>query len=146
MFSQQVVLADKCIFLVAVPACDNPSASQLLYTCETVFSISIFYNILSCRQLHKLQITTMQIKSDFSASTSLIYLLNTEFHFQASSSVEVMDCDRHHISVINKKLLAFKIQAARHACEASIKCNSSVLHFLYKLLSKCFSFLVIPKV
>lgn len=63
----------------------------------------------------------MQIKSNFSASISLIYFLNTEFHFQAASSVEVMDCDRGNISVINKKLLAFEIQAARHAYEASIK-------------------------
>jgi len=120
MFSQQVVLANKRIFLVAVPACDNCSASQLLYTCEAVYSNFVFYNVLSCRQLHKLQITTMQIKSNFSASISLIYFLNTEFHFQAAASVELMYCDRDNNSVINKKLLAFKIHAARHACEDSI--------------------------
>lgn len=43
MFLQQVVLADKFIFLVTVPASDNPSASQVLYTwdCFLAFLYSI---------------------------------------------------------------------------------------------------------
>lgn len=76
MLTQQVVLAAKCILIIADPTCDNPSASQLLRS-ETVSSNFVFHNILSSRESEKLQIIVVQIKSNFSASTSLIYVLST---------------------------------------------------------------------